>query len=146
MDAREAAEALKAVTAVEHRLAARAHWPWARHAAFGAVLGALVASYALPLPLNMGVVALCCAAVGGIVAWDRRRDGFFVNGYRAGRTRRVTVFVLGAALIALAAGILGREFGWGWAPLAAGAILFVVATLASMAWERIYRAELEGRG
>lgn len=145
MDAKEAAEALRGMKQVEARLAARAHWSWPRHAAFGALMGILVAGYALPLPLNMAVVALCCAGVAAIVAWDRRRDGFFVSGYRPGRTRWVTALLLVCALAALAAAIFGRESGLAWAPLAAGAALFVVATLASVMWERVYRAELEGR-
>lgn len=144
MDREEAEQALKALRTTQGRLAERAHWSWQRHAAFGAVMGALVASYALPPAGAVLGLLLCCLAMVAIVVRDRRRDGFFVNGYRGGRTRGVTALLLLAALGALAVALIGKDHGHGWAPLAAGAVLFVVATYASMAWERVYRKELGG--
>ena len=142
LDDKDASEALRALKTVQGRFATRARWSWQRHAAFGAVMGALVASYALPLAGTVAGMLLCCIAIVAIVVRDRRRDGFFVNGYRAGRTRRVTALMLVVALGMLAAALLGKEHGWWWAPLAAGALLFVFATRASMAWERAYREDL----
>jgi len=145
MNDNDPAEALRAVRAVQGKMAARAHWSWPRHLAFGAVFGALVASYALPMAGTIVVLALCLVAAAAIVARDRRRDGFFVNGYRAGRTRKVAAALLATFVLVFAAAIAGRERGLNWAPLAAGFVLFVVATLGSKAWERAYRAELEGK-
>lgn len=142
MDDQDANEALRALKTVQGRFAMRARWSWQRHAAFGAVMGGLVASYALPPAGRVAGILLCCLAMVAIAVRDRRRDGFFVNGYRAGRTRRVTAVLLLTALGTLAAGVLGKEQGWWWAPLAAGALLAVFATRASMAWERAYREDL----
>jgi hypothetical protein len=144
LDDKDASEALRALRSVQGRFAARARWSWQRHAAFGVVMGGLVASYALPPVERVGAIFLCCLAVIVIALRDRRRDGFFVNGYRRGRTRRVTAVLLVVALGTLAAALLGKEQGWWWAPLAAGVLLSVFATAASMAWERVYRNELGG--
>lgn len=144
MDDRDANEALRALKSVQDRFAARARWSWQRHAAFGVVMGGLVASYALPPVERVGAILLCCLAMIAIAVRDRRRDGFFINGYRPGRTRRVTAVLLVVALGTFAAALLGKEQGWWWAPLAAGALLSVFATGASMAWERVYRNELGG--
>lgn len=143
MDRDEARDALHALGAVKGQLAQRAHWSWRRHAAFGAVMGSLVASYALPPAGSMIVLALCLVSLGLIVALDRRRDGFFVNGYRKGRTRRITGLLLVVLFAALAGAVYGRERGWPWLPIVAGIATFAVATGASKAWERAYRAELE---
>ena len=45
-------------------------------------------------PLRYVVMAAVLCAVALVVRWDRRRTGMFVNGYRAGRTRVVTVALL----------------------------------------------------
>ena len=142
MNEQEADEALRALKTVQGRHAARARWSWQRHSAFGAVMGGFVASYALPPAGRIAGLLLCFLAAVAIVVRDRRRDGFFVNGYRAGRTRWVTAFLLVVALGVLAAAMIGKSRGWGWAPIAAGSFLFVFATGASMAWERVYREEL----
>jgi hypothetical protein len=144
LDEQDAHEALRAVKTVQGRLATRARWSWQRHAAFGLLMGGFVASYALPPVGRVIATLLCCLALVAIVVSDRRRDGFFVNGYRAGRTRWVTAVLLVVALGMLAAAMIGRSRGWEWAPIAAGSFLVVFATGASMAWERVYREELGG--
>ncbi|MDT8759508.1 hypothetical protein MZO42_12450 [Sphingomonas psychrotolerans] len=144
MDEQEAANALQAMRATRGRMAMRAHWSLGRHAAFGAVMGALVASYALPGGWPMLGVAGCALASWAIVAGDRRRDGFFVNGYRRGRTRVLSLALLAMMLVALAAAIALREKGLAWAPLAIGVGLAILGTMASIGWERVYRRELEG--
>lgn len=144
MDEQEAANALQAMRVTRSRMARRAQWSLGRHAAFGAVMGALVASYALPGGWPMLGVAGCVLASWAIVAGDRRRDGFFVNGYRRGRTRGLTFALLALALAALAAAIALRAKGLAWAPLVIGGALTVLGTAASVVWERVYRRELEG--
>jgi len=142
-EADDAQRALAALGETRRRMANRAHWPLRRHIAFGVLIGAMVASYALPLPLQMLVVAGALVATGLLVAADRRRDGFFVNGYRAGRTRRVALLYLSVALAGLVAAIVAKEgYGLVWMPLAVGAVLAVIGTLSSLAWERAYRADL----
>jgi len=140
----EVQDALAAIQKVRARMAARSRWSFARHAAFGAVMGGMVASYGLPHPYPLGGLVLCLLVVALIARMDRRRDGFFVNGYRAGRTRGITVglalFTVAALLVAM-----GLKVQWSWSPLLAGAVVLVVTTLGSLAWERAYRRELEER-
>ena len=144
MDDGEADEALAAIRVVRTRMAGRARWSLARHAAFGVAMGGLVASYALPFPWTFGGLALCLLLTAAIAWRDRRRDGFFINGYRVGRTRGIAIDL---ALITMAALLVAATLKerWRWAPLAAGLVVFAVATLGSIAWERAYRRELQGR-
>lgn len=143
IEAEEAERALAALGETRRRMAQRAHWSLPRHMATGAVMGILVASYALPPDTQLAVAAVVLAATALIVAADRRRDGFFVHGYRAGRTRRVALVFLAIAIIGLIGGVVGKlAYGLVWAPIAAGAIVAVLGTLASLAWERAYRADL----
>ena len=141
--AEDAARALAALAQARWRMAQRAHWPLWRHIAFGALMGMLVASYALPTSIQpIGVVlALLCTFL--LVRYDRRRDGFFINGYRAGRTRRIALQFVAVALVGLVIAIVAKfRFGLVWGPLVVGAILVILGTLSSLAWERAYRADL----
>lgn len=137
---------LAAIREAESRLASRAHWSFGRHAAFGALMGGLVGSYALPNDLPLAGLAVCLLAAGVVVWRDRRRDGLFINGYRAGRTRAATLFVLFVTLAALGLASFARySLNLWWPPLLLGAAVAVVATLGSRRWERAYRAELRGQ-
>ena len=60
LDAKQAADALEAMRASRERLAAAANCPPARHLAFAAVLGGMVASQAAP-PM-IGIVLVGAAA------------------------------------------------------------------------------------
>lgn len=147
MNEEDAAHALAMMRTARNALGQRARWSFARHAAVGLLFGGLIAGYALPAPWPLAVVAASMIATLLIVAQDRRRDGFFVNGYRRGRTRWVTLALLLIALGALAGAVtLKSRFGLLWAPLAIGGATAILATLASIAWERVYRCELEGAG
>lgn len=147
MDEQEALRALAAVQATRRQMRERAQWSFARHAAFGLVMGGLVASYVLPRGWPVLGVAMCLVATLAIVARDRRRDGFFVNGYRAGRTQ---ILALGLCLVALAglvlAVVLRTRFGLFWAPLPIGFGVAMLCTIGSIGWERLYRDELAGDG
>lgn len=142
MDEKNAQEALVAIRAVQGRMARRARWSLARHAAFGVAMGGLVASYALPFRQALGGLALCLLLAAAIARWDRRRDGFFINGYRAGATRPITIAIGLFTMAALIVAIAFKE-RWSWSPLFAGLVVLVAATLGSIAWERAYRRELE---
>jgi hypothetical protein len=138
-------DALAAVRAARAGVAGRARWSLARHAAFGGLMGGLIASYALPFPASLGGLVLCLALTGVVAATDRRRDGFFVNGYRAGRTRRIAIGIALFTIAALALAVWAQGAGLWWVPLVLGVLVFGVATRASIAWERAYQRELEGR-
>lgn len=145
MDEAEAARALAAMGSTRDALAQRARWSLGRHAAVGLVMAAMIISYALPAPWPIFAAAACMAVVAIIVIRDRRRDGFFVSGYRPGRTRWLTSAMVIAAWAALSAAIvLKTRFGLAWAPVVIGLATGLVVTLGSIAWERVYRQELQG--
>lgn len=145
MDQLEAARSLEMMRTARGALAERAKWSFARHAAVGLLLGGLIAGYALPGPWPVILAAACMAATAIIVARDRRRDGFFVSGYRSGSTRWVTFAMLLVGVAALAGAIvLKKRYGLTWAPIAIGSGVAVLATIGSIIWERVYRRELHG--
>lgn len=142
-DADQAAAALAAVAETRQRLASRAQWSFGRHLAFGALVGALIASYALPPKGTLLVVAAIVLLTFGVIARDRARDGFFVNGYRKGRTRSITCLFVGVTMAGLAAALIGKQvYGLASVPLLAGLFVGTYGSWASRAWERAYRAEL----
>jgi predicted metal-binding membrane protein len=145
MDEVEAVQSLEMMRTTRGALAERARWSFARHAAVGLLLGGLIAGYALPGPWPMIVAAACMIATVMIVARDRQRDGFFVGGYRSGRTRWVTFAMLLVGLVALMGAIgLKTRYSLTWAPVAIGSGMVVFATIMSIVWERVYRRELDG--
>lgn len=147
MNEAEAARALANMGSTRKALAERARWSLGRHAAVGVVMGAMIMGYALPAPWPIIAAAGCLAATAMIVVRDRRRDGFFVSGYRPGRTRWLTFAIVVAAWIALCAAIvLKTQFGLAWAPVVIGLVMAVLVTLGSIGWERVYRQELQGTG
>lgn len=109
----------------------------------GSVLGAMIAGYALPGIWPVLVVAVSMLAVVLTVTRDRERDGFLVNGYRPGRTRRVSYTLVAVTWFALAAAIVLKNlYAVAWAPIAIGAATVVFGTIGSIVWERVYRREL----
>ena len=145
MDQVEAARSLEMMRTARGALAERAKWSFARHAAVGLLLGGLIAGYALPGPWPVIVAAACMAGTTMVVARDRRRDGFFVSGYRSGRTRWVTFAMLLVGMAALVGAIvLKKRYDLTWAPVAIGGGIVVFATISSIVWERVYRRELDG--
>ena len=111
--------------------------------AFAAVLGGMVATQAAPPMIGIAIEALLLVGVGLIVAWDRKRTGMFINGYRAGRTQGLTFALLGFTVAVLALVIwLKLDRGLLWAPIAGGVVVAIVAYVASAVWQRIYLREL----
>lgn len=139
-----AARALADMDRVRGAFSGRARWSIARHAAVGLMLGAMIVGYALPGAWPVLVVVLSLVAMMLVIARDRRRDGFFVNGYRPGRTRWVSLTLVVMAWVALAAAIvLKGRYGMVWAPIVIGAAVIPFGTVGSMVWERVYRRELQ---
>lgn len=139
----DAEAALAAMRQSRERLAAAANCPPERHLAFAGMLGGLVAIQAAPTPWVFAGEGALLLAVAAVVAWDRRRTGMFINGYRAGRTRGLTFALLAFTLINLAIGVWFKmERGILWPAVACGVLVTVVAFLASRWWQRIYRREL----
>lgn len=140
-----AAQALAFIEQSRVKLAAATETPPLRHAAFAALMGALVASPAVPFPFRFLVLVAIFAAVAWIVRWDRRRMGIFVNGYRAGKTRWVTAALLLAVLpLYLIAMWLSLDHAIWWAPLPLGLAAAVIAYGGSVWWCWVFRRELLG--
>lgn len=137
-------QARAALQAANAKLAEQAHWPWSRHAAYGAVVGGMVAAQGFMPPLSTVFVAACVCAVAAIVAADRAKRGVWISGWRGGRTRWVTVLSLIIGIGGMFAALwLNVDMHMPWASFALGGVVFVVAVLLSKLWERIYRRELE---
>lgn len=143
MDGDEAALAIARVRQTQKRLAGRAHWPFHRHAMFGLSEGLLVSAVAQPVQLALPMIGAGLALIAVCILQDRRRDGMFVSGWRAGRTRALTVtltvFVLlmGVLSACLRNGEAAQPIGY-----LVGLVTWAVCTIASLRWERTYRAEL----
>ena len=139
--------ALDAMGEAKAALARAADCPPWRHAAFGAVMGAIILSLGVPTPYNFAVQAVGLLGIAAIVVSDRRRMGVFVNGYRKGATRPITVLMLALMLVNGWAEAMEKEQGLSWETRAAlplfGAIL---ATMMSVQWQRIFRRELGVEG
>jgi len=137
-------EARAALGAANAKLAEQAHWPWSRHAAYAGVAGGMVAAQGFAPPLSTVCVAVCVCAIAVIVSADRAKRGVWVSGWRAGRTRWVTVLSLVVSIAAMFAALWANlELNMPWLSFALGGVAFVCALLLSKLWERVYRRELE---
>ena len=140
----EARAALDGIDDAQRALALKATYcpPW-RHAAFGAILAALILGIGLG-SLWQGLLSLVAMLALMLLATsDRRRYGLFVNGYRKGATLPVTLALLGALLAAIFGEIHAREAGLSLATkFGIAGIAFMIAVAASVVWSRVYRREL----
>jgi hypothetical protein len=132
---RAAAEAeLAALQSQRAALAERAMQPWW----YDALLGLLLFGFTLAAL----VVFLVC--IRGLVEVYQRRTGFWVHGFREGRTWRAVSVWIAFALVLHLAGFAADDH-WGGAMVVAGAVLGVGVALISRWWTRIYVAELRGQ-
>lgn len=136
--------ALAAANQARQQLAGQARWSWPRHALVGLQLGGLVASPAFGM-FGIVVAIVLVVLTTPLIVWiDRRRDGFFVNGYKSGPTRRVAFLIAASGIGLLIAGLVLRDqLGWPAAPLVCGVIALLVGTLGSRWWEQVYRQDLD---
>lgn len=144
-EAHAAAAALEDAKAVRLGLADKMRCPPYMHGAFGALLGGLVASEAASDRGTLYIEGAIAVAGVAIFVLQRRKLGFFINGYRRGRTRRIALAVLGVYLLlfSLAAYCKGA-LGLQWPALPLGALMFGLGTWASVVWQARYRAEMAG--
>ena len=139
----EARVALAAKSATEQDLARIARCPAWRHAAFAAILAALVASSAVALPLRFGILAVVFASIVLIVQSDRRRLGVFINGYRRGKTRLVAIPMLGIVLLLHAASFhYGVTLQQPHISLGLAGFAFIVGYCGSVLWQWVFVREL----
>jgi len=139
----EARLALAAKGAAEQDIARLSLCPPWRHAAFAGIMAALVGAPAVPIPLRFAVLVAILVAVGLIVRSDRRRLGVFINGYRRGKTRRVTFPMLAVILLLYTASYhFGDAAHLPAISLALAVVAFVIGYLGSMSWQRVFVREL----
>lgn len=145
MDSNEARQALDAVQGAREHLAQAMDCPPWRHAAFGAVMATLIAANAVARPFFAPLFVISMAATVWLVRGDRRRTGTFVNGWRRGRTLPLSggLFVVLLALIFMARRGHSDVFVTPQGLLAIG-LAFAIGTITSIAWQRVYLAELRG--
>lgn len=147
MNEREARDALAGIGAAQAQVAAATTCPPWRHAAFGAIAAMLVGGQALPTPLGLALFAIGLAGAVTLMKRDRARTGMFVNGYRRGRTRPIAFL-----LVLVLWGLMAIEIYWRFhagatlAKIGVAAMAFVLATLGSVWWQRVYVRELTRGG
>jgi hypothetical protein len=146
-DADAARRALEEAGAIRGQVADKARCPPSWHATFGVIMGAMVASQSLTPALSISVTVLCLGAAVFMMQAARRRMGFFVNGYRRGKTLWVALGLLGVVEALLFAGIgLKETWGLAWAPLVCGLIVAPIAIGGSYLWQAVYREEMLALG
>ena len=147
MDGRDARAALADMADARNRLVTTTRYPAWRHAAFGAVMAIFVGGIGLPTAFNMSATVVGLMATVILAQHDRKTSGMFVNGFRAGRTRWVSI-VLMITMLALMFVQVRVRFSVGpglWTAAIAG-VAFAVGTAASIVWWRAYVADLaQGR-
>ena len=145
-DSTAAAAQLAALAADRAALATRAVQPWWYDAALGLVVFGLLGTMSVRntvLQLLVDLAALI--AFAGLKHAYTRHAGFWVNGYRKGRTRRVIAVLVGLYVVVAAAGLVGEyALDLRGSMVVAGAVLGVAAALCSRWWTRVYVAELRG--
>lgn len=147
---RETMSPAAARAALDSADAARAHIaalgacpPW-RHAAFGAVMALLILGLGFPLAVQAACFVVAMAGMAWIAAYDRRRYGVFINGYRRGATRAVVAVILLGMLALVFVQIRFREqAAQTWVPFAVAAAAFLFAVAGSVWWSRVFRREME---
>lgn len=139
----EARAALLALSLGNADFAAAMACPAWRHAAFGALMATLVLAVTVPAPWYLPVYAIAFAGLVWLLRHDRARFGVFVNGYRRGRTLPVTLALLAAELGIVFLAMPTRHLPFP-SPrgLACVAAAFVLATAASVLFQRVWIAEI----
>ena len=143
MDHSEALSALDAKRQAEAQMAKAATCPPWRHALFGFLMGALVASPAFDFPIRMLILILILCSIPVIVQSDRKRMGMFINGYRRGRTRIVAIGILAVELsLYLVSVIRGLDHHDHVTPLLLSIAGVLIGIAGSMLWQRVFVQEM----
>ncbi|MEH0197735.1 hypothetical protein V7S57_21195 [Caulobacter sp. CCNWLY153] len=147
IDPAEAARMLAEVEAANADLARRARAPIWYHPALGLLTGGLVAVQGQAVPLMLGAYLVFVVGLLLLVRAYKRRTGLWINGYRAGRTRWVSVVLaVLTALSVLGSAWLTREHGLAAGPLVVGAVIAVIVTIGGFVWEAAFRRDLRDGG
>ena len=143
MESLDALSALDAKRHAEAQMAKAAACPPWRHAAFGLMMGGLVASPAFDMAVRMGILVILLALIPIIIHSDRKRMGMFINGYRRGKTRIVAISILVVELSLYAVAVVrGLDHNDHVTPLLLGAAGVVIGIFGSMIWQRVFVREM----
>jgi hypothetical protein len=139
----EAASALDAKRQAEIQMARAATCPPWRHAVFGLLMGALVASPAFETAVRFAILIAILACIPIIIRSDRKRMGMFINGYRRGKTRIVVAGILivelGLYFVSLTRGLEHHDH---LTPLVLGVLAVLVGIAGSLLWQRVFVREM----
>lgn len=144
METENARDALAAVRTSEATFASKARWPLSRHAAYGLIQTMGVLAIGVPQELTPVIIVAFGLSLWLMIRGDRKRDGFFVNGFSSKRATPAIILaavVAGSGMIALI--LADAAFRWSLISLVVAAIVFVGCTLASLWWEKLYQSELQ---
>jgi hypothetical protein len=142
---RSAAEAqLATLQAQRTALAERAMQPWWYDALLSLLLFGFVASYSLRNNwITLAALVLFLLSLRGMVVLYRRHTGFWVHGFRKGRTRRAVTAWFACVVVVLGAGFTAElALDRRGAMVVAGAVLAVGLLFVNRWWSRLYIAEL----
>lgn len=140
-DPLDARDALAIAHDAKARLAATPTPPWYAPL-YGLGCGAMVLAVTLRSPASIVIGSVALAGVVSLYRLESHRSGVRLNGFRAGATLPISIALLVALLGAVVIALRLRDVpGYGWAPIAAGAVSAVAAALASLAWDRVWRRE-----
>ena len=143
MEQSEASSALAAKRAAEAQMARAANCPPWRHAVFGLLMGGLVASPAFAMPIRTSLLVIILACIPIIIHSDRKRMGMFINGYRRGKTRVVTIGILIVELSLYAVSVIrGLGYDDHLTPLLLGVAGVLIGIAGSMLWQRVFVREM----
>jgi uncharacterized membrane protein len=143
METWDAASALEAKKNAEAQMARAATCPPWRHAAFGLLMGALVATPAFDMPIRTSILVLILCCIPIIIQSDRKRMGMFINGYRRGKTRIVAIGILAVELSLYAVAVVrGLDYHDRITPLVLGAVGVGIGILGSRLWQRVFVREM----
>ncbi len=147
LDRDDAAAQLAALQADRTALAEQVVQPWWYDALLGLLIAGFLASYSLRSTwVSLGALVLLLAGLRGLVALYTRLTGLWVNGFRAGATRRaIHVWLVGYAVVVGAAAGAEYLLGLRGAMAVGGVVVGVGLALVSRWWTRIYVAELRGQ-
>ena len=143
-DQLDPADALAITRNARTRLARHAAMPSWYAPLYGLGSGVMVASLVFRGPAQILVEMLALIGVLALYSRWKRQSGLSVTGFRRGRTMPITVALVLAAIVAFVVAFSTRDIpGYGWTPLACGAVFGVFAGFASAAWDRAWIADME---
>ena len=139
----EAASALDAKRHAELQMAKAATCPPWRHALFGLLMGALVASPAFDTVPRVAILVLILACIPLIIHSDRKRMGMFINGYRRGKTRLVIfpLLLIELSLYSLSV-VRALDHHDHTTPLLLAVVAVAVGIAGSLIWQRVFVREM----